>query len=375
MGKITGMRRYLSDQIERDLQEKMVLLAGPRQVGKTTLAKSLIKSSESYLNWDADEDRAKILAQRLPNTPIWVFDEIHKYPRWRGFLKGLVDKEGRSRRILVTGSARLDYYRRGGDSLQGRYHFLRMYPLTVAELGLKSDSDFMGLLELGGFPEPFLGQRKEAADRWSNQYRSRVVRDEIRDLETVADVTKLELLSFRIPDSVGSPLSINALREDLEVAHKTVARWVEILERIYVVFRVLPFGSPKVKAVKKESKAYLYDWNSVEGVGSRFENMVALHLLKWCHWQEDVFGKPYELRFFRDIEGREVDFVITLRREPVLFLECKWAETAVHPPLLFSKRKFPKARAIQLVGQPPREFVTPDGIEVLSARKFLAELS
>ncbi len=364
--------RYLKAQVLQDLEEKMVFLAGPRQVGKTTLAKEVCGPRGLYLNWDADEDRTAILKKEFKKTDFIVFDEIHKFKRWRNYLKGIYDKKDDKLKILVTGSARLDLYRRGGDSLQGRYHFLRMYPLSVAELGISNENDFQGLLNLGGFPEPYFKQRKSAADRWTSQYQTRVVRDDVASLEQVQDVSLVEMLAHRLPHCVGSPLSINALREDLQVAHKSVVRWMGILERLYVQFPVAPFGSPLIKAVKKERKHYLYDWNVLADVGARFENLVAVHLLKWCHWREDTLGEALELRYFRLVDGSEVDFVVTLKGKPVLAVECKWQDSVVHKPLKYFKGKFPQCRAVQVVGGGGKEFVTADGIEVLSAWKLLA---
>src|SRR5206468_4037243 len=209
-------RRYLAPQVLRDLRRKMLFVSGPRQVGKTTLARSLPGAREGYLNWDVAEHRERILRRELPPAPLWVFDEIHKYRAWRGLLKGLFDARRKGQRILVTGSARLDLYRRGGDSLQGRYHLLRLHPFSVREVGIDSPEGFRQILKLGGFPEPFSGGSEREARRWSREYRTRLVREEVVSLERVQDLGTLELLAMRLPDLVGSPLSINALREDLQ---------------------------------------------------------------------------------------------------------------------------------------------------------------
>ena len=235
------MRRYLQTQIENDLARKMVFVGGPRQVGKTTLAQSLLpKSKIGYLNWDVDTHRSLILDRTFPKAKLWVFDELHKFRGWRNLLKGLYDEFGGTQKILVTGSARLDYYRFGGDSLQGRYHYLRLHPLSVAELGLKTVKELDQLLILGGFPEPFLSGSKTFARRWSREYRGRLIREELVSLEQTQDLGRIELLSKRLPALIGSPLSINALREDLQVAHKTVAKWLDIFERLYHIFRLFP---------------------------------------------------------------------------------------------------------------------------------------
>ena len=244
--------RYLVPQIKRDLAKKLVFVAGPRQVGKTTLARGLPSLSNGYLNWDVTEDLGRILAGVFPPSKLWVFDEIHKYRRWRNYLKGVYDGRRADQRILVTGSGRLDLYRFGGDSLQGRYHMLRLHPLSVAELKITRNGDFLTLLKLGGFPEPFFGGSETEARRWSREYRSRLVREDVASLERVHDLGHLELMMMRLSDLVGSPLSVNALREDLQVSHKAVSAWIAVLERLYGVFSLSPFGPPCIRAVKKE---------------------------------------------------------------------------------------------------------------------------
>ena len=240
--------RYLTSQVLKDLQHKMVFVGGARQVGKTSLAKSLLTTHEKgYLNWDITSHREAILKQELPDSPLWVFDEIHKYQRWRNYLKGLYDQYKETRKILVTGSARLDYYRRGGDSLQGRYHYLRLHPLSVAELNLTTHEELISLFTLGGFPEPYFMGSDIEAKRWSREYRERLIQEDLLSLEHVKDVGTLELLMIRLPELVGSPLSVNALREDLRVSHKTVERWLDIFTRLYAIFRISPFGAPLLR--------------------------------------------------------------------------------------------------------------------------------
>src|SRR6266545_2011763 len=318
--------RYLAPAVRRDLARKMVFVAGPRQVGKTTLALGLPGARGAYLNWDIAADRERLLKGELPPGRFWILDEIHKYRRWRNFLKGLYDGRPRGQRILVTGSGRLDLYRFGGDSLQGRYHLLRLHPFSAAELGLKKPVELRELLNLGGFPEPYLSGREVEARRWSRQHRTLLVREDVVSLERIEDLGHLELLVLRLPELVGSPLSINALREDLQVSHKAVAGWIAALERLYAVFRLSPVGAPRIRAVKKEQKHYLFDWSIVPSDPARFENLVACHLLKWVHFEQDSLGKDVELRYFRDVEGREVDFVVVERRRLRLLIECKWAD-------------------------------------------------
>ena len=367
--------RYLAGQVERDLARKMVFVAGPRQVGKTTLARGLRGAREGYLNWDVPLHRERVLKGELPASRLWVFDELHKYRRWRNYLKGLFDVRPAGQRILVTGSGRLDLYRFGGDSLQGRYHLLRLHPLSVAELGVKTLAGFEDLLTLGGFPEPFLSGSRVEARRWSREHRTLLVREEVAGLERILDLGHLELLVLRLPELVGSPLSINAVREDLQVSHKTVSAWLGALERLFAIFRVPPFGAPRIRAVKKEQKHYHFDWSVVPSDAARFENLVASHLLKWVHFEQDARGRDVDLRYFRDTDGREVDFVVVDGRRPIRFVECKWSDSPVDRSLRYLKAKFPAADAWQISATGTRDFVTRDGIRVAPALVLLRTLT
>lgn len=369
-----AVARYIVAQIKRDLAKKMVFVAGPRQVGKTTLARTLPNLGSGYLNWDVTDDRSRILAGELPVSKLWVFDEIHKYRRWRNYLKGVYDGRRAGQRILVTGSGRLDLYRFGGDSLQGRYHMLRLHPLSVAELDIKRSKEFLDLLKLGGFPEPFFGGSETEARRWSREYRSRLVREDVASLERVHDLGHLELMMMRLPDLVGSPLSLNALREDLQVSHKAVSAWLAVLERLYGVFLLSPFGAPRIRAVKKEQKHYQLDWSLVANEGARFENLVACHLLKWVHFEQDTQGRDIELRYFRDTDGREVDFVVTERNQPILMVECKVTDTDVDRGIRYLHNKYPATAAWQISATGRKDYVTPDGIRVAPGLALLTTL-
>ncbi|MBX3734857.1 MAG: ATP-binding protein [Verrucomicrobiae bacterium] len=368
------MQRYLAQQVRADLMRKMVFLAGPRQVGKTTVARSLVGDRPGYMSWDVPADREALLRGRLPIAPLLALDEIHKDRAWRALLKGLWDGRVAGQQILVTGSARLDFYRHGGDSLQGRYHFLRLHPLSVAELGITDVEAFRGLLTLGGFPEPFLGGSETEARRWSREYRVRLAQEDVRDLERVADLGRLERLMLRLPELVGSPLSLNALSEDLQVSHRAVSHWVEILERLYAVFRVPPFGTDAIRAVKKAQKHYHLDWSLVPEPGARFENLVAAHLLKWVHHEQDTQGREVELRYVRDVDGREVDFVLVERGRPLEFIEAKLSAREAPPALRHLKAKFPKAKATLVVAEGGTPTRTPDGIETRPAWDYLGSL-
>jgi hypothetical protein len=369
-----GRARYLAAAVRRDLARKMVFVAGPRQVGKTTLALALPGARAGYLNWDAAEHRSRILRQELPPGKLWVFDEIHKYRRWRNYLKGVYDVRPRGQRILVTGSGRLDLYRFGGDSLQGRYHLLRLHPFSLAEVGASRPEVLRDLLRLGGFPEPFLSGSEVEARRWSREHRTLLAREELAALERVHDLGQLELLMLRLPELVGAPLSVNALREDLQVSHRALSGWLAALERLYAIFRVAPFGAPRIRAVKKQQKHYHFDWTVVPGEAARFENLVASHLLKWVHFEQDTRGRELELHYFRDLEGREVDFVVTEGRAPTLLVECKWGDAAPDPSLRYLKTRFTASAAWQVSATGTKDYQTPEGIRVAPAPALLQDL-
>ena len=353
----------------------MVVVAGPRQVGKTTLALELPGARAGYLNWDVAEDRERILRRELPANGLWVFDELHKYRPWRNFLKGLYDTRQEGQRILVTGSGRLELFSFGGDSLQGRYHLLRLHPFSVAEAGIDDADGLADLLHLGGFPEPYLGGSVVGARRWSRQNRTRLIEEDVTAMTSIRDLGRLEEMMLRLPDLVGSPLSINALREDLQVAHKTVAAWLDTLERLFALFRLPPFGAPRIRAVKQERKHYHFDWSVVTDPTARFENLVACHLLKWVHFQQDTQGRDLELRYFRDIDRREVDFVVLEDRQPLMLVECKLADRDIDHGLRYLKTRFPGADAFQIALSGRRDYVTAQGIRAMPALDFLRTLS
>lgn len=235
-----------------------------------------------------------------------------------------------TKQFLVTGSAKLDHYRRGGDSLQGRYHYHRLHPFSLYELNTSpTHEDLEHLLRFGGFPEPFLRGDSRHWKRWQKERQSRVVRDNLVNLEQVKEIAQIDLLAGILPDRVGSVLSINNLREDLSVAFETADRWITILENLYYCFRIQPYGLPRLRAAKKEKKLYMWDWSLCEDTAARFENIVASNLLKYCHRQEDWEGDRMELTFVRDSQKREIDFVVLRNKKPLLAVECKSGEQSL----------------------------------------------
>ncbi|MBI3295483.1 MAG: ATP-binding protein [Deltaproteobacteria bacterium] len=359
----------------------MILLGGPRQVGKTTLATSFLTppgiDHPAYFNWDFVKDRPLISSGELPwQEPVIVLDEIHKFARWRGLLKGFFDKFHRKTSLLVTGSAKLDHYRKGGDSMLGRYRYFRLHPFSLMEMSSNPKAtDLDHLMKFGGFPEPLSGSTERELRLWQLERTSKVVREDLRDLESVKEISLVELLVEALPTRVGAPLSIKSLREDLEVAHETVDRWVGILENLYYCYRIAPFGSPRIKAVKKEQKLYLWDHAQVPNDGGfRFENLVANQLLKFCHFRQDTQGHRMELRFIRDVDRHEIDFIVLEERRPIFAVECKTGEKMVSPSITYFKPRIACPRYFQ-VHRGTKDYVhTGTGCRVLPFTTFCHEM-
>lgn len=376
------LRRYLWAPVREDLSRKMVFVGGPRQVGKTTFALSLLRTPPlgethpAYMNWDRGEHRERLLSGEMPpGEKLVLLDEIHKYARWRGLVKGFYDTQRSKRSILVTGSARLDYYRKGGDSLQGRYHYYRLHPISLRELGRSADAKTARLLlRFGGFPEPLFAGSDREYRRWQREHQERVTRDDLRDLENVREVSLIELLVHHLPRCIGSPLSVKGLSELLQVAHETAERWLEILERLYFCFRIAPYGSARIRAVKKERKLYLWDWSQAPEGGPRFENMVASQLLKYCHWQEDTQGHRMELRYLRDTDKREVDFVVLRDGAAEFAVECKTGERGLSPASIYFKERT-EIPAFYQVHLGTKDYTHGgSGVRVLPFERFCKEL-
>lgn len=381
--------RYLSAAVEEFAKSKLVLLAGPRQVGKTTLGKAWLSSSKGlYLNWDAIEDRQNILKRGFlgePNLRAVLFDEIHKYRLWKGYLKGLFDKEKERLKILVTGGARLDIYQKSGESMFGRYELLRLHPYSVGELSHDylppPPSNFLNLgpasathqqiwnrLErFGGFPEPYTVADPKQHSRWSLRRRELLIKEDLRELSEIKMVDLVEHLYLLLPERVGAPLSINGLREELQVAFNTISSWIGVLDRLYITYRISGYHKGLARSLKKEQKLYLWDWSQIDDSGTRFENMVASHLLKSVQAWTDLGYGEYDLWYWRNKEREEVDFVITNKRKPIVAFECKLTDTQLHRPLLKLSDALGGIPAIQLVSQ--------EGVEIKGSKSLIASAS
>jgi len=385
--------RYLTEAVHEDLREKMVFIGGARQVGKTTFAVDLLGKrfkSPAYFNWDNRSDRREIMAARWPgDADLIILDEIHKLRGWKNLVKGEYDKLKDKYRFLVTGSARLDIVRRGGDSLQGRYHYYRLHPFSLAEMTGRTNDlkifqeipigpdipipEFEALFEFGGFPEPLFRQNARFLRRWHNEKVERMFRDDITSIEQVRDLGRMKFLSDLLPERVGSLFSINAVREDLEVGFKAVSNWVTILESFYYHFRIRPFVHRWIRSIKKEPKLYLWDWSEVGEAGARFENLVAGHLLKLCHFLYDRDGLKAELSFLRDVDKKEVDFLVTVDRKPWFAVETKLADENVSRDLEYFRAKLRIPFAYQVIRKRGVHRLIR-GVHVISADRFLAGL-
>ena len=409
MSKLLGSLRYLQNAIESDALQshKIAFLSGARQAGKTTLAKSILKThavKSAYYTYDDDEFRK--LWAKSPKTllqagsskdsglSLVVLDEIHKDRLWKNKLKGLYDLFGKQTQFLVTGSARMDYFRRSGDSLQGRYLPYRLHPFTQFEKDFvkpppqthdewfesKSSESFsrLDLLKLGGFPEPLLGGSEQKAIRWRRLYQERLVREDIRDLYDLRNLNQLQTLLLLIKDRAAGQLSYTSLREDLGTSLDSVLRWVDILESVYFSYRIRPFTVRVKNSLRREPKLYLMDWAGIEDPGQKWENLIANHLLKSVQaWTDCAMGE-FELHYVRDKQKREVDFLITENGKPYLLLEVKSGQAEVTPALIYFNKLLKPKFCFQIVQDKKRErgktLQNPD-IAVIHADRMLAALN
>lgn len=371
------MKRYLDDRVRADLARKMVFLTGPRQVGKTTLSRELVvQQGGQYLNYAVAADRAMILHQRWsPQAPLLVLDEIHKMPGWKAWLKGVYDGKPQAQQLLVTGSARLDTFRQGGESLAGRFFGLRLHPLSVREwceqTGATPDAALTHLLERGGFPEPCLAPDNEQAERWRRQYFDGLVRDDVLEFSRIQELGTIRVFAQLLRSRVGSPLSLASMARDLAVSPVTLKKYLDILEALYIVFVVRPYHDNIARAVLLSPKVYFFDTGLVEGdEGLRFENLVATALFKHVQWQHDVLGKEAGLHYIRTKDGAEVDFALSDKRQLTHLVECKLSDEKPHRALLrFASEKAP-VRAMQVVRN-ARHSYSLGAIEVVRAPEFL----
>ncbi len=370
-------RKVYKEKILNDLNKKMVLIAGPRQVGKTFLAKEILKKFPKgiYLNYDLFEHREIIKRMEwLEDTELIVFDELHKMPDWKNYLKGIYDTKRENLKILITGSARLDFFRQTGDSLTGRYFLHHLFPLTLSELKqddmeVKIDRFF----ERGCFPETFLSEDLDDVARWRNQYVDTILREEVFSLEKVDKLKELKLVFEILRRRVGSPVSYKSIAEDVQVSPNTVKRYISILENLYLVFRIPPFAKNIARAVLKEPKIYFFDPGLIVGdKGVVFENFVAMSLYKHATTLKDFKGKDIELRYLRTKDKKEIDFCLVENEIPQLFIEVKLSDREIAKNLRYFSEKY-NVKGIQVVKNLRTEYQSGN-IKVLKGENFLKSL-
>jgi len=375
------MQRYLDQCVQADLARKMVFLTGPRQVGKTTLSRQLISQrGGQYLNYDVAADRAIILNQRWsPQASLLVLDEVHKMPSWKAWLKGVYDGKPQGQQLLVTGSARMDTFRQGGESLAGRFFGLRLHPISVREwcdhTGAEPEAALAHLLERGGFPEPCLAPDATEAQRWRRQYFDGLVRNDVLEFSRIQEVAAIRLFAEMLRTRVGSPLSLASIARDLAVSPATLKKYLAILEALYIVFVVRPWHHNIGRSVLQAPKVYFFDTGLVEGdEGIRFENLMATALLKQVQWQHDVRGQEAGLHYLRTKDGAEVDFAISEGKRLTQLVECKLSDDKPHRALLrFASEQGP-VQAVQVVRNLRHSFLV-GAVEVVQASVYLRGLA
>jgi len=384
--------RYLTNPLLEDLKEKMIFLSGPRQVGKTTLATEIIgkKMKSLSFNWDKLQERKQALKGEWPEeTELIILDEFHKHRKWKTWIKGEYDTYKNKYKFLLTGSARLNVYRKGGDSLQGRYYHYRFHPFSLSEMVNQTCQTQPGkdlvfsqkffwpecetLLRFGGFPEPLLKQNTRHLRRWQTLRLEKFLKEDVRDLTRIQDIGNLSLLCELLPEKIKSPLSINSLAEDLQVNFRTITNWIRACEELYYCYLIPPFQTRKIAAVKKEKKLYLWDWALIEDESARLENLVASHLLKYCHFLHDHDGLQATLHFIRDNAGRETDFLVCLKNKPWFAVEVKTKDTTISKNLFYFQKKLDIPHCYQVVEKTKKDFLKND-IHVLPLAKFLTAL-
>ncbi|MCF6267578.1 MAG: ATP-binding protein [Desulfuromusa sp.] len=355
----------------------MVFITGPRQVGKTYLAQAIRAGIEKsvYLNYDNYSHRDIIhQAAWLPESKLLIFDELHKMADWKNYLKGIYDTKPPQQQILVTGSARLDTFRQSGDSLAGRFFRHRLNPLSMAEIPAAGAAELDRLLLRGGFPEPYLAESDDDAKRWRLQYIDGLIRHDILDFEKVHDFKAIQLTLDLLRRRVGSPLSWTSLARDVNCAPNTIKRYVEILETLFIIFRVTPHHRNIARSLLKEPKIYFYDTGMVIGdEGVKLENLVAVSLLKHLNWLEDSQGQRCELRTLRTKEGKEIDFVMVIDEVPELIIEVKLSDKNPSPSLRYFQQKY-SLPAMQVIKNLSTERLV-NGIPLRQATTFLKELA
>jgi len=375
------MKRYLTHHILNDLEDKIVLLMGPRQCGKTTLAKQLLGEYD-YFNYDAAEDRL-VLREKAWNRQkdLIIFDELHKMDEWKRWLKGIYDTEGIPPKLLVTGSARLDVHRKVGDSLAGRYFQYRLHPLDLKEALQYANGEseivlFERLWNCSGFPEPYLKGDKAYYKRWRRTHLDIILRQDLVDMHAVKDIKAIETLVLLLKKRVGSTVSYANLARDLERDINTIKRWLELLENLYIIFRVTPYSKNIMRTILKEPKFYFYDHTyAEESNSSKLENLVACALLKELHYIEDTTGTKVSLHYLRTKEGKEIDFLVCQDAHPTHMIEVKVSDDQPSKSFQHFAKFISGVESIQLVKELKREKTYLEGIAIRKLPQWLGKIN
>ena len=354
------IERFIEDIFtSEDFDKQMRFLAGPRRSGKTFIAKNFLNAvhcENLYYNWDIKNVRQRYIKDQdfylndinKGKKDIWIcFDEIHKVKKWKNILKEHFDKnEDKNIKTIVTGSARLDLFRKAGDSLAGRYFLFHLYPLILSEISkrksvvndlnlsaedfvkkrLEQDSnedEFEMLFKFSGFPEPLINGKETFHNKWKDDYIEKLIYEDLREISQIKDLDKITELILTLPNKVGSLLSVNSLREDLEISFETVKNYLRALELVYALFFIKPYTKKISRTIKKENKVYFFDWTRIENPGVRFENYVACELKALTSlWSDAGYGKA-DVFFVRTKDGKETDFLIIKENKPWILFEVK----------------------------------------------------
>jgi len=372
------MKRSQKNIIQSDLTKKIVFLVGPRQVGKTWLAQDIAKSYKNalYLNYDRKEDRDIIHSESwLETTNLLILDELHKMEGWKNYLKGIYDTKPDNLQILVTGSARLDVSRYVGDSLLGRFYLHRLLPFTPQEFAeIHHEFIFSKLIERSGFPEPYLSETEQDVLRWRNNYIDGLVRFDVLEYGNIQEIRYFKLILDMLRERVGSPISFNAIAEEIKKSPNTVRRYIQIMENLYIIFQITPFSKMISRSILKRPKIYFYDTGIVKGdMGKKFENLVAISLQKYMYELIDQKGEDVRVHYLRTKDGKEVDFAFSRNGQLERLIEVKYNDALIDKNVLYFSNKY-SLPATQIVMNLKRERKINDLVELRRAKEFLSDI-
>ncbi len=409
-------KRCLSDLIQlNEYKDKMRFIAGPRQSGKTTLALNLLKQlhqNKLYFNWDRREIKERYYKNTyFYNDEIykitgskqkWVcFDEIHKMPKWKDILKDIYDTEKDKIKFIITGSARLDLFRKSGDSLTGRYYLFHLFPLSLIELINKKNkkaifstyninasdfienvlstplyyqSDMDRLMKYTGFPEPLIESNDNILNMWRNNYLDTVIKEDLRELSALKKIENTAKLIAILPERIGSPLSVNSLINDIQASYPAIKNYLYTLELVYLIFKITPYSKRIIKSITKEQKYYLFDWTRIDEPSIRFENYIAFELFNFVTLLKDHGYGNFELHFVRNRNGEETDFLITLNNNPWILFEVKLNKTDVASHNIRHSKELGDIPLIQLIYKNNITKKRGKNIYIISASRFIASM-